>query len=179
MSSTAMWDIVVGSIALYALLVGLPSNIVSAVIFFQRKPRTPPIMAHAILAVLDAWICLNGYPFLITMVTGRSGSLFSGKLFYILWSLNWHLCINITVILVLFISVMRVIKLSRFSAIVTMRGLCYSLSVAIAVVVTRAVAQVVYVKTYILPHLLNNTTLSGNIAKHLPHRWDLSLTAYF
>ena len=105
-------DKLMGLLSLTCLLVGTPLNII-AVCYFRRQKRSASSAVYIAIALTDTWISFNGYPYLILMLNKRKPTLFSNYDFMQFWGISWEPFPYFSVYLVLVISIMRTLKVTR------------------------------------------------------------------
>eukprot|EP00116_Pleurobrachia_bachei_P005634 sb/3465896/ len=134
------------------MIVGTPANLLSFYIFYQR-PSSAPYFVHTVIAAVDTWICFNGYPIGINLLTGnRTNYFFSSKTFRTLWGVTYEPFVYTSVFLVLVLSTIRLIKLATRRKIVRFRW-----TVAIVVgycffVIIRSLVGITFYGEYIIDH---------------------------
>ena len=116
-------DKVMGILSLTCLLVGTPLNII-AVVYFRRQKPSASSAVYIAIALTDAWISLNGYPYFILMLNKRKPTLFSNYNFMQFWGISWEPFPYFSVYLVLVISIMRTLKVARPLVVIKRRVAC-------------------------------------------------------
>ena len=103
-------DKLLGVFCLFCLLVGTPANILSF-LYFRKQAPTASSVLYSVISLTDTWICFNGYPTAVLLLSNRSPALFEDFTFRQLWGLTWEPFPYFSVSLVLMISLTRTIKI--------------------------------------------------------------------
>ena len=103
------YDVLIGLILLVCFFIGLPGNLASFIYFSRRKDFAG--LVYSLISGIDTVTCLIHIPVMIALFNGRKPGIFANKIFCVGWNVVFYFQAQISMFLVMCLSVSRTIAI--------------------------------------------------------------------
>ena len=109
METYRTYDVLIGLILLVCFFIGLPGNLASFIYFSRRKDFAG--LVYSLISGIDTVTCLIHIPVMIALFNGRKPGIFANKIFCVGWNVVFYFQAQISMFLVMCLSVSRTIAI--------------------------------------------------------------------
>ena len=106
-------DKVLASLLTLTLAVGVPANLLSLLYFYNTHQSSTSKLIYLIVSLTDTISCINTYPVILVLFSGRSPVFYGDFTFTQIWGITWEPLPYFSVFLVFVMTVVRAIILLR------------------------------------------------------------------